>query len=114
LLKKFDDKEASINGATQIRAGVLRPEIVIPQIGTDLREIVDFEERSKLFEQGLQIGSPIRIIREPFFGEIGVVSQLPVELQTLDTESGVRVLEAELTDNRKVIVPRANVEIIEE
>ena len=30
LLKENDGKAASINGATQIRAGVIRPEIVIP------------------------------------------------------------------------------------
>ena len=31
LLKSANGKNASINGATQIRAGVLRPEIIIPQ-----------------------------------------------------------------------------------
>ena len=30
LLKSHDSKFVSINGATQIRAGVIRPEIVIP------------------------------------------------------------------------------------
>jgi len=59
-------------------------------------------------------GTPIRIIRNPYFGAIGEVLSLPVELQVVETGSKVRVLEALLEDGRKVIVPRANVEIIEE
>ena len=61
----------------------------------------------------LDIGAPIRIIREPYFGKLGRVSGLPVELQELETEAKVRVLEVELEDGKKVVLPRANVEIIE-
>ena len=113
LLREFDGKYASINGATQIRAGVMRPEIVIPR--PELTEkIGDSEEKKKFLEQGLSPGTPIRIIRKPYFGALGVVSKLPIPLQTIETESDVRVLEAELADGKRVIVPRANVEIIEE
>jgi len=59
-------------------------------------------------------GTPIRVIREPYFGALGVVVSLPVQLQWIETESEVRVLEAELEDGRRVVIPRANVEIIEE
>jgi len=114
LLKKFDGKHASINGATQIRAGVIRPEIVIPRPELTTAKLGDFGEKREFLEQGLLPGTPIRIIRKPYFGALGVVSKLPVPLQTIETESEVRVLEAELADGRRVIVPRANVEIIEE
>lgn len=114
LLKEFDGKHASVNGATQIRAGVMRPEIVIPRPELITEELGDFEEKGGFLEQGLLPGTPIRIIRKPYFGALGVVSKLPVRLQTIETESDVRVLEAELADGRCVIVPRANVEIIEE
>jgi len=114
LLKDFDGKHASINGATQIRAGVMRPEIIIPRPELTTEEIGDFEEKRKFVEQGLLPGTPIRIIRKPYFGALGVVSNLPVALETIETESDVRVLEAELADGRRIIVPRANVEIIEE
>ncbi|UCH31890.1 MAG: hypothetical protein JSV05_00340 [Candidatus Bathyarchaeota archaeon] len=115
LLKKFNGKDASINGATQIRAGVLRPEIIIPMIDevTESSKFEDDDEKDYL-QQGLLPGTPIRIIRDPFFGALGIVSKLPVKLQTIETESSVRVLEAKLADGRHVIVPRANVEIIEE
>jgi hypothetical protein len=57
-------------------------------------------------------GTAIRIISEPYFGSLGHVSELPPELQLVETGSKVRVLTAELDDGRIVTVPRANVEII--
>ncbi len=113
LFKEFDKKPVSINGATQIRAGVLRPEIVIPRSEVCKEELSCFDD-TVFLEKGLLPGTQVRIIREPYFGALGVVSELPVQLQTIETESDVRVLEVELTDRRKVMVPRANVEIIEE
>ena len=106
LLKELDGMKASINGATQIRAGVLRPEVIVPL------EKVGAEERE--FEPRLEIGSKVRVIREPYFGRIGVVRALPPELKRIETESMVRVLELELEDGSRITLPRANVEIIEE
>ena len=107
LLKEFEGYSASVNGATQIRAGVLRPEIIIPH---DLVE----EDTGEELSQGMVPGTPIRIIRQPYFGAIGKVHGLPVELQRLESESKVRVVNIELDDGEVVTVPRANVEIIEE
>jgi hypothetical protein len=107
LLKDFEGREVAINGATQIRAGVIRPEIIVPQD----RYKLDVGDES--LARGMRPGTPVRIIREPYFGKIGTVVSLPVHLQKVQTESLVRVLEVELEEG-KVIVPRANVEIIEE
>jgi biotin carboxyl carrier protein len=107
LLKSFENFRASVNGATQIRAGVLRPELIIPH---EDRE----DEKSEALSQGMMPGTPIRIIRQPYFGAIGKVYSLPVELQSLESESKVRVLNVELDNGDVVTVPRANVEIIEE
>ena len=107
LLKSFEGYRASVNGATQIRAGVLRPEIIIPH-----EETVD--QGSEELASGMVPGTPVRIIRQPYFGAIGVVKFLPVELQQVESESYVRVLDVELDDGVVVTVPRANVEIIEE
>lgn len=111
LLIENKDKKASINGATQIRAGVMRPEVIIPQKTERPKEDKD---KVKKPSKGLEIGSPIRIIREPYFGNIGKVTNLPSELQTIETEASVRILEAELANGERVTVPRANVELIEE
>ena len=107
LLHEFEGYSASVNGATQIRAGVLRPEIIIPH------DIVE-EDLSEELSQGMIPGTPIRIIRQPYFGAIGKVHSLPVELQRLESESMVRVVNIELDEGQVVTVPRANVEIIEE
>jgi len=109
LLKSIEGKKVSINGATQIRAGVIRPEIIAPGANPeDLKS--DHEEISG----GLDIGTHVRVIREPYFGRIGKVTALPPELQVIETEAKVRVLELEFEDGTRVLVPRANVEIIEE
>lgn len=107
LLKKLCGKKTSINGATQIRAGVMRPEVIVP-LETAVKKEAYIASGS-----GLDIGMNVRIIREPYFGAIGKVVDLPVVLQTIDTEAKVRVLEVELADKKRVVLPRANVEIIE-
>lgn len=111
LLKSFDGREASINGATQIRAGVIRPEIVIALTENEAKSQVEEEGEAS---GGMTPGTPVRVIRDPYFGAIGQVVSLPVELQKAESESDVRVVEVQLEDGRKVVVPRANVEIIEE
>ena len=112
LLKAREGMKTSINGATQIRAGVVRPEIVIPLV-SDAVETVE-GGKSGSIEGVLEVGSSVRIIREPYFGKLGRVTELPVELQNLETEAQVRVLRVELEDGQQTTLPRANVEAIEE
>jgi len=107
LLRNLNGYTASINGATQIRAGVMRPEIIVP--GYQPKEKAQEQDLS----QGLVPGTPIRIIREPYFGRLAEVVDLPPELQVIETEAKVRILRAKLEDGTIVTIPRANVEIIE-
>ena len=115
LLKQREGSVASINGATQIRAGVVRPEIIIPYNEEDTSRMSS-ESGPSTGEQsaGLSIGDQIRIIRNPNFGMLGKVKALPSELQTIETEAMARVLEVEFPDGKTAIVPRANIEAIEE
>ena len=109
LLASLDGKEAAVNGATQIRAGVMRPEIVVPLSDTGIEA-----EAASRDEGYLDIDAPVRIIRDPYFGLIGSVSALPAEPQVLESGSKARVLEVKLESGESVIIPRANVELIEE
>ena len=111
LLKAREGMKTSINGATQIRAGVVRPEIVIP-LESDTVQTVEVGEDGST-EGILEVGSSVRIIREPYFGQLGRVTELPVELQNLETEAQVRVLRVELENGQQTTLPRANVEAIE-
>ncbi len=107
LLRELEGMEASFSGATQIRAGAVRPEIIVPATG----ETPDSPEES--VSQQFEIGTKIRIIRVPYFGRLATVSALPPELKEVATGSKVRMLEAKLVDTEEVVaVPRANVEII--
>ena len=107
LLKSLEGKQASINGATQIRAGVIRPEIIVPS-EKGLEEIPSSDEQS------LNVGTRIRVIREPYFGILGKVTALPPEPVLIESGAKVRILEAKLETGDQVSVPRANVEIIQE
>lgn len=105
IFKEFEGSTVAINGATQIRAGVIRPEIIIVHDKHD-------EAASDEFEGGMKPGTLVRIIREPYFAEIGTVVSLPIHLHEIETMSKVRVVEVEIDEGR-VVVPRANVEMIE-
>ena len=111
LLRRHEGQEACINGATQIRAGVIRPEVVVPKMEAiaDIGKALEKEVENP----GLTIGSPVRVIRQPYFGRLGKVTNLPPQLQILESESKARVLEVEFEDGKRSIIPRANVEMLE-
>lgn len=108
LLKKFEGFKTSIHGRTQIRAGVIRPEIIIP---------LEFQEEELTFTESklpvLEPGTLIRVIRQPNFGKIAKVVGMPEELTKVESETLVRVLQAEFEDGKVTLLPRANVEVIE-
>jgi hypothetical protein len=110
LLSSREGRKTSINGATQIRAGVIRPEVVIPLDGSD----VDVPQGGQS-KGGMVPGSLIRIIRQPHFGEVAKVVSLPEKPMVIGTEAKVRVVEIALINSgEKMVLPRANVEIIED
>ena len=113
LLKAHVGQKASISGATQIRAGVIRPEIIISRADQTVAPQSAPGDANAEGPTGLKIGDQVRIIRDPQFGRLGQVVGLPPELTKIETESEVRVLQVKFSDNAVVTIPRANVEIIE-
>ena len=109
LLHPLAGKVASINGATQVRAGAVRPEIIVPESAP----VPNLEEQLPESGGGLHVGSNVRLIRMPYFGLLGTVAALPPQAQMLDTGAMARVLLATLADGRVVTVPRANVELVD-
>jgi hypothetical protein len=107
LLSSLAGQLAAVDGATQIRAGVIRPEVVVTRVegGAEVQAAP---------EQALEEGSRVRVIRAPHFGALGRVTKLPVELTEIETESKVRVAMVRLDSGEEVRVPRANVEIIQD
>ena len=107
LLSTHSGQKASISGSTQIRAGVIRPEIIIP------RQAVTTDAPAEGERTGIRLGDAVRIIRDPLFGKIGEVSALPSDLARIPTESDVRVLEVTFADGARAVIPRTNIEVIE-
>jgi hypothetical protein len=108
LLSAHVGQKASISGATQIRAGVIRPEIIIPQTAGQATAVGVQPQH-----EGIRLGDQVRVIRDPLFGKIGEVSALPSELRKIPTESEVRVLEVMFADGARAVIPRTNIEVIE-
>jgi hypothetical protein len=112
LLKSLEGKTASINGATQIRAGVIRPEIIVPR--EDSPSAPGESGLKPTRADQLAPGVKVRLIREPYFGKLAEVIDLPAELQQIQTGAKVRVAAVKLENGEQAIVPRANLEIIQE
>ena len=108
LLSESNGRLASINGATQIRAGVIRPEIIIP-ISDALK---NGNENKAEKTTGMTDGSTVRVIRSPNFGKIGIVKELPTELRKMESETMVRVAIIDI-DGKQFEIPRSNLEVVE-
>ncbi len=108
LLKDRAGCRASVSGATQIRAGVIRPEIIVTRLDGDWdRDAVEPPDLE------LAVGVPVRLIREPNFGSLARVVELPVKPCIIPSGACVRVAEVELEDGSRMRLPRANLELIE-
>lgn len=107
-LASLEGKRASINGATQIRAGAIRPEIIVP--------FLDYEgepAKPAVFDPDLRVGMHVRIVNEPYFGATGRIYEIIREPVSIETEARVPVVKVELfSDGSHVVVPRANVELL--
>src|SRR5712691_5204254 len=112
LLRTLNGRKACVSGATQIRAGVVRPEIIVPLAAGEASEVVGVGIAGQARE-GVKVGDPVRVIREPFFGRIGQVAGMPSDLTMIPTESHVRVMEIQFPDGSRAVVPRANIEVLE-
>lgn len=105
LLQRSHGCLASINGATQVRAGAVRPEIVIfgAQVSAEVENCPPAH---------LSIGVRVRMIRVPYFGIYGEVIELPDSLEQIPSEAYARVVRIKLADGSIVTVPRANIELV--
>ncbi len=103
--KALNGRVVSLNGATQVRAGAIRPEILaaFPEYEGDLAD-------NGYVDEDLAPGQRVRIINDPNFGAFGTIVSLPREAHTIETEARVPVAEVKLDQGETVLVPRKNVE----
>jgi hypothetical protein len=107
LLGEFSGARASLNGATQVRAGAVRPEVVVCHNDERLADDAAPDDA----EAGLSLGRAVRIIRVPYFGARGSIVELPYAAERIETGALARVLRVKLEGGEVVTVPRANVEV---
>ncbi len=93
---------ASMSGKTQIRAGLVRPEVVVCEAEWP-KEL----PTSEVTSGAVQVGDLVRVLRSPYLDRIGRVMALPKERQVIATGSSVRVAEV-LIDEELVTLPVAN------
>ena len=111
LLHELEGMNASVSGATQIRAGVVRPEVIIPLKSAPAPDV---QQMTPAEADGLHVGDHVRVIRRPRFGLIGEVAELMPGLVQIETEARVRALRVRAPGGQTITVPRANVEIIQQ
>ena len=106
LIRAQDGREASINGETRTRWGIVRPEILIP---------LPAETRPPLppaVGAPLTAGARVRVVRGPHMGQVGTVTAIPA--RTVRIEIGTRVHGADVrfSPTASAFVPFANLELL--
>jgi len=100
LLASLEGHEASIRGETG------NAEVIVLRT----QQAADTPVSSE--REYLEAGSAVRVVREPYMSQIGTVVAVPSRARLIETGALVRGVEVELTDGRRVFVPRTNVELV--
>ena len=104
LIKSLVGRRAIIKGNTQLRAGVARPELLIP-----LDEELDLiDQHAFLEEPKIQLGNRVILIRDPEQGAIGRVSALSSQLQYTSAGTLAVLARVALSDGREITTPVNN------
>lgn len=123
--RALEGKLASINGTTHIRAGVIRPRVVVsfpvpegsdPE-AADGATMASADGREHAREsRGLAVKARVRVLRGPWAGRTGVILGLPVQPQPIPTGSSVLVAKVRIDprmpgdDSPEAIVAQANLQ----
>lgn len=120
LLASKAGKVASIDGTTHIRAGAVRPQVLIsdgvlepdPSTAPWPEEQVSRADRPLI--TNLAVGDRVRCVRRPYFGLWGVVLDLPSDPLPVESGSHMEVALVRLDDGREVMIAEANLEVFRE
>jgi hypothetical protein len=102
LLRSLDGREAAVGGRMQHRWGAERPYVVVPmpaQAGTPINP-----------ESPLVVGSRVRVLRGPYTGASGVVSDIPTSMIQLETGARLPGAQVDFGGKEFALVPFMNLE----
>jgi glycine cleavage system H lipoate-binding protein len=117
LLASRAGKVASLDGTTHIRAGAVRPQILVSNgvLEGNSPAMPEFEEGEGQDGRppvtNLVPGDRVRCVRQPYFGLWGVVEDLPAAPMQVESEAYMEVAFVRLDDGRLVKVSEANLEV---
>ncbi len=113
LLAAREGRVAAVSGRTQIRAGVLRPEILVAgppppgETGGVIPASPPAEDGGTL---ALRVGDRVRVLRRPHRGARGVVTELPGHRRALASGVLTAVACLRLDDGTEAVVALRNLE----
>jgi hypothetical protein len=106
LLHANVGREAMLNAETRTRWGGSRPEVLIPLRAEDTMP------SETAGPQPLEVGDHVRLLRAPYEGVLGTITDLPELPRTIETGARLPVAEVELEDGDSVMIPLVNLEAI--
>ena len=114
IFEKNINNQVSINGVTQIRAGAIRPEIIIFDSTNNIKKRLDENVNSKkdITNGGICVGTKIKVLKDPFFGHFGIVTKIINDEVTFESGVICRALQIKLENGEITLVPKANIEVI--
>jgi hypothetical protein len=104
ILDALHGRRVSVSGATQVRAGVIRPELIAGALDADGAAAGSAAAEA--------VGTPVRVVRGRHFGALGVIRAAPAEPGVLSTGVRAAVFEVELESGERIVLPRSNVEAL--
>jgi hypothetical protein len=105
LLRSSTGREAMLSADIQTRWGAKRPEVLIP-----LRAEEGMPAEDPL-PPPLEVGMQVRVVKEPHFGSVGAITDLPTLPQIVGSGGRMPVAEVDFGEDRALIA-LANLELI--
>lgn len=112
-LRALAGRLASLDGSTHLRAGVLRPEVIVPL--ADEGDVTTALRSAAELDAPLVPGARVMVVRAPHFGQTGRLTALPPTPLAVESEAIVNAAVISCDgDGHELTVPLANLKRIEE
>lgn len=107
LLRRYDGQLVALDGTTQIRAGAIRPTLIL----LASEPVSERQSQRATTEDRLKLGQQVRLLGDAHYGKVGRIVELPVQAGVLVMELMAPLVVIELVTGERLTVPRTNVEV---
>ena len=102
-------KRAVLDASTQLRAGVVRPELLVALVD----EMPEEDIRDPEIRLQLQVGDKVILVREPFFGQSAHIMAIEHNLQVTSAGSRAALATVRLDHGGEHLVPLTNCQLMQ-